>query len=96
MPFNIRYILCALPLYLLLIEYGIDKMSNHTIYITIVLLLLLTGFSLYNHYFNPRYSKVDLRRAIKFLDQNVKENDTALIFHESVLRVAQYYVSSGN
>ncbi|MDY6934884.1 MAG: glycosyltransferase family 39 protein [Spirochaetota bacterium] len=94
-PFNVRYILYALPLYLLLIGHGIEKMNIYTRFISILILLLITGFSLYNHYYNPIYSKVDLRGAIRYLDVNIKDKDAALIFHESVLRVAQYYAPSG-
>jgi hypothetical protein len=49
------------------------------------------GFSLFNHYFKPEYSKVDFRSTVKYLNGNMTNSDNAVIIHEGADLLVLYY-----
>ena len=89
--FNVRYVLCALPFYLVFISTATDRMSTVKRWTILSCMILFSMFSLYNHYFKPEYAKLDFRTVVKYLNETMNDSDNAIIVHESAARVLQYY-----
>ena len=91
LPFNIRYTLSSLPLYMLLLAIGIYscKKEIHQKLLT-GLIVLFFIFSLRNHYFEAKYSKVDFREIVHLLNEHSDINEV-MIFHEYANIVMDYY-----
>lgn len=89
--FNVRYILCALPFYLILLSTAIDGLSKGKRWALVSFMMFLSAFSLFNYYFRAEYAKLDFRSVVKYLNETMKEGDHAIIIHESASRVLEYY-----
>jgi uncharacterized membrane protein len=89
--FNVRYILCVLPFYLILLSTAADGLSKVKRWALLSCLILLSAFSLFNHYFKAEYAKLDFRTVVKYLNETMKDGDNAIIIHESASRVLEYY-----
>ncbi len=78
-PFNTRYILLAFPAVILLWATGISLIPHSTWrFVLLALFITVNGFSLNNHYFNPRYAKEDNRGAGTFFLQHASKDDLAV------------------
>lgn len=89
--FNVRYILCVLPFYLLLLSTAADGLSTGKRWALLSCMIFLSAFSLFNHYFRAEYAKLDFRSVVKYLNETMKDSDNAIIIHESASRILQYY-----
>ncbi len=92
-PFNIRYILALLPFYIILLGYGIDKLSNSKRILVVGFCLIISTISLYNYHFNPAYAKIDFRSVVCNLKEIANPNDKMIIVHESAGPIFEYYDS---
>ena len=93
-PLNIRYLLAALPFYLLFISYGILNFNKLPRNVILFLIIIITTGSLYNHYFNPKYSKINIKEISVLLNKNLTVKDGAIILHEGADVILDYYDSS--
>jgi len=91
LPFNVRYILCTLPFYIIILTYGISTISKRFSKIAIPILLIPIFLSLFNYYFNSNYSKLNFRKLIKHLNEKMNTGDKALIVSEYSSRQILYY-----
>ena len=89
--FNVRYILCVLPFYLIFLSTAADGVSIRKRRALLSCMILVSVFSLYNHYFKAEYAKLDFRTVVKYLNETMNDSDNAIIIHESAARVLQYY-----
>ena len=92
-PFNIRYILALLPFYIILLCFGIDKLSKIKRYLVVGFCLIFSAISLYNYHFNPDYAKIDFRSVVSNLKEIADPNDKMIIVHESAAPLFNYYDS---
>jgi len=91
MPFNIRYILCALPFYIILISIALNELSKRWRLVLFSGMIIFSVLSLFNHYFIDKYSKLDFRTVVKYLNETMTEDDDALIIHEHAPWILLYY-----
>ena len=91
LPFNVRYILCTLPFYLILLSAGLNEVQTKKKWILFACMIFFSGFSLFNHYFKSEYSKVDFRYVVKYLNDNMTNSDKAVIIHEGADLLLIYY-----
>lgn len=90
-PFNVRYVLCALPFFYMFIAIGIRYLSGMKLIISFAAIFFILSISLYNHYENPSYAKVEMNKAIPYVSERMKENDKAILFYEHARVVLEYY-----
>jgi len=90
-PFNVRYMLCALPFYYMLLALGMKYLSGIFLPLSMILIFSIFGISLFNHYENNKYAKVEMNKAIAYASSHMKENDKSLIFYEHARVVLEYY-----
>jgi len=89
--FNVRYVLCVLPFYLIFLSTAADRVSTRKRWALLSCIILLSVFSLFNHYFKAEYAKLDFRSVVKYLNETMNDSDNAIIIHESAARILQYY-----
>jgi uncharacterized membrane protein len=87
--FNARYLAVAFPAYLIILASGFDLGSTKRRAAVLVLVVAACGVSLWNHYFNPRYWKPDVRSAVRYVEANVREGDAVCVY--SVPHPFEYY-----
>jgi mannosyltransferase len=95
MPFNVRYILCSLPFYLILLSIALNGLSEKKRRVLLICMIFFFSYSLFNHYFNSDYSKIDLRSLSQYLNKNMSDSDNAVIVHEGADLILRYYDKSG-
>ncbi len=91
LTFNVRYILCALPFYLIFLSAALEGLKTWKRRIILSCMLFFSVFSLFNHYFRAEYSKIDFRSVVKYLNNTMSGNDNALIIHEGAGLLLKYY-----
>jgi len=101
--FNVRYTLTALPPYIIILACGLKNIWTWTYpgappllgsikkYTPLTLLVFFSLYSLYNHYLNPKYYKVDIRNAALFIEKNESPGDKLFIYFPSSLEFKYYY-----
>jgi uncharacterized membrane protein len=76
MAYNVRYVIASLPAYVLLLAAGIDTCTRRPVRIGLILsVLCVSGFSLRNYYFNPRYGRDDGRGVAHYLELAAHSKD---------------------
>ncbi|MBN2180473.1 MAG: glycosyltransferase family 39 protein [Sedimentisphaerales bacterium] len=91
LTFNIRYILCALPFYIILLSTALERFRKWQRRTILCFMLFFSVFSIFNHYFKAEYSKIDFRSVVKYLNDNMTDNDGAIIIHEGASLLLRYY-----
>jgi 4-amino-4-deoxy-L-arabinose transferase-like glycosyltransferase len=79
-PLNPRYMLVAIVPYWMLLALGIEfAASFEKARLAIPAFAILIGVSLFNHYFDERYAKQDLRAATAVVNKDARPGDTIII-----------------
>lgn len=91
LPFNVRYILCVLPFYLIFLSAALNELSTRKRWILLSGMIFLSVFSLFNHYFKAEYAKLDFRSVVKYLNETMTDSDNAIIIHEGANSILRYY-----
>jgi mannosyltransferase len=73
--FNPRYLLVALPAYLMLFGIGLAAISRSRYALFLIPVVLVLGLSIRNYYADPHYSKDDLRAAAAAIKEDFAEGD---------------------
>ncbi|MBZ0282926.1 MAG: glycosyltransferase family 39 protein [Anaerolineae bacterium] len=94
MIFNVRYVLVSLPAYLWLLASGIEKLGRRIGTVALIVIITYSGISLYNHYFNSRYAKEDVRSAANYVTQEIQPDDHILVI--TVGSLFNWYFHSDN
>jgi len=94
MIFNVRYVLVALPAYVWILASGITKLGQRSGAIALIVVITYNGISLYNHYFNPLYTKEDVRSAATYVAQESSSDDHILVI--TVGSLFNWYFHSSN
>ena len=89
--FNVRYILCALPFYLIFLSAALDGLSKWKKWTLFSCMIFFSVFSLFNHYFKSEYSKIDFRSVVQYLNNTMTGNDNTVIIHEGANLLLKYY-----
>lgn len=94
MIFNVRYVLVALPAYLWILALGITNLGQRLGALVLIVVITYNGISLYNHYFNPLYTKEDVRSAAAYVAQESSSDDHILVI--TVGSLFNWYFHSNN
>ncbi len=94
MTFNARYVIAALPALIFIIAIGVSALPRLPRIAALVVLVFYSGLSLYNHYFDQRYAKEDVRAAADYIETAAKPEDTLLII--TVGQVFDWYFDGSN
>jgi uncharacterized membrane protein len=94
MTFNARYVIAALPALVFLIAVGIAALPRLPRIAALGVLVFYSGLSLYNHYFDQRYAKEDVRAAAEFIQTAAEPEDTILVI--TVGQVFDWYFDGDN
>jgi|GEM_PF-1953989 len=92
--FHERYFIFVTPIYFLAIATGIIWLGRRVLLWGGLALLFVTGtdvFSLYNHYFNPAYAKIDYRAVARYLETRVEPEDGIVPNGPEIGYVARYF-----
>ncbi|MBD3180217.1 MAG: phospholipid carrier-dependent glycosyltransferase [Candidatus Latescibacteria bacterium] len=87
--FQPRYASVSFPGYLILIAAGLAACGSRLRRVLIISIIILTFFSLDNHYNNPRYWKPDLRSAVGLINQKSREGDVLAVY--SIMEPVEFY-----
>jgi hypothetical protein len=93
-PFNVRYMLVALPAYVCLVAAGLEALPFFWKRAAAVLVFVTLAVSLQNYYFNPRYAKEDVRGAARYVEARIAEGECVLA--PIVTEVFQHYFGKPN
>jgi uncharacterized membrane protein len=91
--FNVRYLMCAFPLYIALVAYGLPSGKRARILAgaaVCALMLVSDG----NYFFNPRYERENVRDAVAVVMKSEEKGD--LIIAPAVEQVFAHYYRGSN
>lgn len=92
--FHVRYAILAFPPAAALIAAGIVSVRPQMVRAaTWSLVLLVTGFSLANHYFNPKYHREDVRAAAAFVSSEAQPGEAVIVSAPYMVRTVQHYLT---
>jgi uncharacterized membrane protein len=91
LTFNVRYTLCSLPFYVILLSAALDGLSTWKKWTVFSCMVFFSMFSLFSHYFKHEYSKIDFRSVVKYLNNTMADNDNAMVIHEGANLLLKYY-----
>ncbi len=90
LAYNVRYVAMILPAYVLIVAAGLSRIRPTVMQITLLgTVLCVSGFSLANYYFNPRYARADTRAAAQYLKAMASSQDMILVVGKA--RALRYY-----
>lgn len=87
--FNVRYVLVGLPMYVALVAVGIASLRKRRDWIAGGLVVATCAVSLWNHYFDPRYAKEDVRGAVNAVEARLTPGEC--IFAPTVWQIVERY-----
>ena len=92
-PYNVRYVILALPPFLFLVAKGIGALpgGRTSRVVAWTLLLVVSAISLRNYYFEPRYEREDYRSAVRRLRAEVEPGDLVLLSVPYTQDMLEYY-----
>jgi mannosyltransferase len=76
--FNPRYMLVALPAFVMLLGAGAARLTRTRCGVLMLPLLLALGLSLYNYFGNAHYAKDDLREAARTIERGYRDGDVVV------------------
>lgn len=95
MPFFFeRYVLVAIPGFVLLVAFGLDYIAQRDRRAAIGIIgvvFLLNGFALYNYYFDDAYAKGKYGQMMAYVSQNAQPGDTLILNNPLQKPLYQYY-----
>lgn len=89
-PFNIRYVLLALPAFVCVVSAGVDALGARPRKIGYVLLLGTLLFSAGNYYFDGRYARDDVKGAVRYVEKRI--GTAECLFAPTVPDIVQHYL----
>lgn len=90
----IRYVIFALPAFLIIIAVGISKISIRMVKITLIFIIsVLTAFSIRLYYIKDLH--IGWRDAINYIERNKNENDAIIVSTAKEVRLFGYYGKNG-
>lgn len=95
MPFFYeRYVLVALPGFMLTVAFGLDYLADRNVraFIGIIgVLILLNAFALYNYYFNDAYAKGKYGHMMAYISENTQPGDAIILNNPLQKPLYNYY-----
>jgi len=91
--FNVRYLMCAFPLYIALLAYGMPpgKRARVVVGSAVCAVMLVSDL---NYFFNPLYARENVRDAVAEVMKNEESGD--LIYAPAVEEVFAHYYRGPN
>src|SRR5205085_5814072 len=90
---NVRYIILALPAFLVVLSVGVLALRSGARVVAMSALVLVSVYSLRNYFFDARYSREDNRAAGAYLAANAVPSDTVIADAPYTALNLQYYAS---
>ncbi len=95
MPFFFeRYVLVALPGFLLLVAFGLDRFAGHDHRAALGMLVLfvsISAFALFNFYFDDTYAKGKYGKMMTYVSQNAQPGDVLILNNPLQKPLYRYY-----
>lgn len=92
--FNLRYVSFVILPYLLLISYGISTMFNNKKYLTVVILLIIAGFSVKPLSLYYSWNRGDWRGVANYINKEKSSGDVVIVEGVSYRMLLDYYLQS--
>jgi len=92
-PWNPRYMAVTFPFLLALLALGLSRLPGRWSPVMAVAMVVLSLWSVGNHYWNGRYSKEDIRGAVAWVQQH--DNSDLPVLAPAVQGVWSFYASGG-
>src|SRR5262249_8334985 len=78
--YNVRYAIDALPVVLVLVAFGLTRLTVRAVRLSaLAIVLLLSGYALHNWYFNAYYGKERVRDAVEFVRNRIEPSDVLMV-----------------
>ena len=80
--FHVRYVFTYSPPFYLLLALGFARLkraSHLALAVSLAILTVVCGYSIYNYHFDPRYAPDDHRRAVGYMEDRIAPGDAVLI-----------------
>jgi len=91
--FNVRYVLVGLPMYVALVAVGIASLRSRLGWLAGGFVVATCAASLWNHYFDARYAKEDVRGAVRAVETRLAPGEC--IFAPTVWQIVGRYAPAG-
>ncbi|MCH7549965.1 MAG: glycosyltransferase family 39 protein [Candidatus Krumholzibacteriota bacterium] len=91
--FNVRYVLLALPAWLVLLSAGVRALPFRMRWLSGAAVAATTIASLWNYEFVGRYAKEDVRGAVRYIEEQPEAYDC--IFAPTVWQIVEHYAQAG-
>jgi hypothetical protein len=88
--FNPRYVILALPPYLVLVVSGLARMPIRTRPIWALLVVGLSSLSMAKYYGDPRYQRENVRDAVRWVEHRMAPEEC--LFAPTVTEVVEFYL----
>lgn len=90
----IRYVIFALPAFLIIIAMGINKITGQAIQMSVVLTItILTACALSVYY--PKHLKINWREAVNYINKQLRKDDIIIVSLAKQTRLFGYYGKNG-
>ena len=89
-PFNVRYILVGLPVYLILLACGAAGLRRSIMAVSVIAVTLLSVLSLSNLYFCEKYWKEDTRGAARYISERTSPDSRIMAY--SIVALLRWYL----
>jgi hypothetical protein len=89
-----RHLLIVSPPYYLILGVGLDTLRRRFRYLAIMVMLLLAGgiaCSTFNHFFDPRYAKDDVRSMVRYVRDHRKPREIVVLGEPILGPLWEYY-----
>lgn len=94
MTFNVRFVIFAAPAFLWLLASGVEGLNRYVGIALLAVLIFFNGLSLYNHFFDIRYDREDVRSAAVYVAASALPDDHVLVI--TVRNVFSWYFEANN
>ena len=90
-PFNVRYAIVPFPAFLLLVAIGLTSLERRRAVALALAIVAVSGVALHNLYFDPRYSKEDMRDLAAALRAEAEPADLVVVNAAYMAHAVRYY-----
>lgn len=88
-PYGVRYVSVILPVLVVVIGAGVSALPRWPRAALAAVIVLLSGVSLWSHYYDPEHWKEDVRSAVRYIEKHERPGDVVAV--PVVLDVFDYY-----
>lgn len=91
--YNVRYLICAFPVFIALCAYGVPE-SGWRRYFAVIAVCAVMGYADWNYHTVGAYARDDVRGSVRFIEAHEGAGD--LILAPSVAQIVRFYYEGSN